>query len=77
VPRRLPPDDSAVAVDGPGMTRVRFTGITSDDATAIINAALAHQASSTGTPSDRLIPTELSSRISSVTVKRQPCLRIS
>ncbi|MFY9929170.1 MAG: hypothetical protein WAK82_14280 [Streptosporangiaceae bacterium] len=65
------PDDSVVAVDGPGMTRVRFTGITSDDAPAIINATLAHQASSTGNPVDWLIPAELADRISSVTVKRQ------
>ena len=66
------PDDSIVAVDGPGMTRVRFTGITSDDATAIINATLAHQASDTGNPGDWLIPSELTSRISSVTAKRRP-----
>lgn len=65
------PDDSVVAVDGPGKTRVRFTGITSDDAPAIINATLAHQASSTGNPGDWLIPAELADRISSVTVKRQ------
>jgi predicted metal-binding protein len=65
------PDHSVIAVDGPGKTRVRFTGITSDDAPAIINAALAHQASSTGNPSDWLIPADLASRISSVTVKRQ------
>ena len=66
------PDNSVIAVDGPGMTRVRFTGITSDDAPAIINATLAHQASSTGNPGDWLIPAELTSRISSVTAKRQP-----
>jgi predicted metal-binding protein len=66
------PDDSVIAVDGPGMTRVRFTAVTSDDAPAIINATLAHQASSTGDPGDWLIPAELTSRISSVTVKRQP-----
>lgn len=66
------PDDSVVAVDGPGMTRVRFTGITSDDAPAIINATLAHQASATGNPGDWLIPAELTDRISSITAKRQP-----
>jgi predicted metal-binding protein len=65
------PDHSVIAVDGPGMTRVRFTAITSDDAPAIINATLAHQASSTGNPGDWLIPAELADRISSVTVKRQ------
>jgi predicted metal-binding protein len=66
------PDHNVIAVDGPGMTRVRFTGVTSDDAPAIINAALAHHASSTGNPGDWLIPAELASRISSVTAKRQP-----
>jgi predicted metal-binding protein len=65
------PDHSVIAVDGPGMTRVRFTAITSDDAPAIINATLAHQASSTGNPGDWLIPAELAGRISSVTAKRQ------
>ena len=65
------PDDNVIAVDGPSKTRVRFTSITSDDATAIINATLAHQASSTGNPGDWLIPAELTCRISSVTVKRQ------
>jgi predicted metal-binding protein len=65
------PDDSVVAVDGPGLTRVRFTGVTSDDAPAIINATLAHHASGTGNPGDWLIPAELTSRISSVTAKRQ------
>jgi predicted metal-binding protein len=66
------PDHNVVAVDGPGLTRVRFTGITSDDAPAIINATLAHHASSTGNPGDWLIPAELAGRISSVTAKRQP-----
>jgi predicted metal-binding protein len=65
------PDHSVIAVDGPGMTRVRFTAVTADDAPAIINATLAHQASSTGNPGDWLIPAELADRISSVTVKRQ------
>jgi predicted metal-binding protein len=65
------PDDSVVAVDGPGMARVRFTGLTSDDAPAIIDATLAHQASSTGNPGDWPIPAELADRISSVTIKRQ------
>jgi predicted metal-binding protein len=65
------PDHSVIAVDGPGMTRVRFTGITSDDTPAVINATVAHQASSTGNPGDWLIPSELTGRISSVTAKRQ------
>ena len=66
------PDDGVAAVDGPGMTRIRFTSLTSQDAAAIITAALAHQASTTGDPDDWQIPPELTIRISSVTSKRQP-----
>jgi hypothetical protein len=54
------------------MTRVRFTSLTSHDADAIITAALAHQTSTTGDPDDWEIPPELTTRISSVTSKRQP-----
>ena len=46
------PDDGVAAVDGPGMTRVRFTSLTSHDAAAIITATLAHQTSTTGDPDD-------------------------
>ena len=66
------PDDGVAAVDGPGLTRVRFTGLTRDDAPAIIKAALAHQASATGDPGDWAIPEELTGRISSITTKRKP-----
>jgi predicted metal-binding protein len=66
------PDDGVAAVDGPGKTRIRFTGLTGQDAPAIITAALAHQASTTGDITDWQIPPELTSRISSVTSKRQP-----
>jgi predicted metal-binding protein len=66
------PDDGVAAVDGPGMTRVRFTSLTSHDAAAIITATLAHQTSTTGDLADWEIPPELTTRISSVTSKRQP-----
>jgi predicted metal-binding protein len=66
------PDDGVAAVDGPGMARVRFTGLTSEDASAVITAALAHEASATGDLTDWQVPTELTTRISSVTAKRQP-----
>ena len=66
------PDDGVAAVDGPGLTRVRFTGLTSDDAPVIIKAALAHQASATGYPGDWAVPEELTGRISSITTKRKP-----
>jgi predicted metal-binding protein len=64
------PDDGVAAVDGPGLVRVRFTGLTSDDAPAIIKAALAHQASDTGSPGDWAVPDELADRISAITTKR-------
>lgn len=66
------PDDGVAAVDRPGLSRVRFTGLTSDDAPAIIKAALAHQASVTGDPGDWAVPDELVGRISSITTKRGP-----
>ena len=42
------------------------------NARAIIKAALAHQASTTGDPGDWAVPEELASRISSITTKRKP-----
>ena len=64
------PDDGVVAVDGPGKTRVRFTGLDETDAKAVHAAALAHDACTTGAPEDWQIPAELADRISSVTLKR-------
>ncbi len=66
------PDNGVAAVDGPGKTRIRFTGLTEKDVPAIITAAIAHQASTTGDLTDWHVPPELTSRISSVTSKRQP-----
>jgi predicted metal-binding protein len=66
------PDDGVVAVDGPGKTRVRFTGLDETDAKAVHAAALAHDACTTGAPEDWEIPAELADRISSVTRKPTP-----
>ena len=66
------PDNGVAAVDGSGLTRVRFTSLTREDATTVVTATLAHQASTTGDPADWEIPPELITRISSVTSKRQP-----
>src|SRR4051794_33226206 len=60
------PDDGVVAVDGPGKTRVRFTGLDETDAKAVHAAALAHDACTTGAPEDWEIPAALSDPISSV-----------
>jgi predicted metal-binding protein len=66
------PDDGVVAVDGPGKTRVRFTGLDETDAKAVHAAAVAHDACVTGAPEDWEIPAELADRVSSVTRKRAP-----
>src|SRR3954453_21682430 len=50
------PDDGVVAVDGPGKTRVRFTGLDETDAKAVHAAAVAHDACATGAPEDWEIP---------------------
>ncbi|NMH95987.1 DUF1636 family protein [Pseudonocardia acidicola] len=68
------PDDGVVAVDGPGKARVRFTGISADDAEAVLAAAAAHDACLSGVPPDWEVPTALSDRVSSVTLKR-PAIR--
>jgi|tagenome__1003787_1003787.scaffolds.fasta_scaffold20567461_2 predicted metal-binding protein len=66
------PDDGVAALDGPGKARVRFTGLTGDHAAALVKAAHAHDASSTGAPEDWEIPVELVDHISTITFKRAP-----
>jgi hypothetical protein len=62
------------AVDGPGKARVRFNGLDAADADALVKAAVAHDACTTGAPGDWEIPTELADKISTTTFKRQPIL---
>src|SRR4051794_970766 len=69
------PDDGVVAVDGPGKTRVRFTGLDETDAKAVHAAAVAHDACVTGAPEDWEIPAELADRVSSVTANGPPARR--
>jgi predicted metal-binding protein len=64
------PDDGVAAVDGPGKARVRFSRLDAGHAAAVIAAAAAHDACTSGTPGDWLVPAELADRISSVTPKR-------
>lgn len=66
------PGDGVVALDGPGMTRVRFTHLDADDAGAVIDAAAAHADSGTGDLADWTMPPALADRLSSVTTKRGP-----
>jgi predicted metal-binding protein len=66
------PDDGVAALDGPGKARVRFTRLTEEHAEALVKAAHAHDASSTGAPEDWEIPAELVDHISNVTFKRAP-----
>lgn len=66
------PEHGVVAVDGIGKARVRFNGLTGDDADAIVDAARAHAGCGTGAPDDWEIPAELADRLSTVTYKRPP-----
>lgn len=66
------PDDGVAAVDGPGKARVRFTGLDVRHAAALVVAARAHDACTTGVPGDWDVPAELVDRISAVTLKRPP-----
>ena len=64
------PDHGVIALDGPGMSRVRFTNLEPADAPAVITAALAHADSHTGNPDDWEVPAQIADRLSSITVKR-------
>lgn len=66
------PADGVVALDGPGMSRVRFTDLDAADAATIIEAANAHAASGSGDLCDWAMPAALAGRLSSVTAKRRP-----
>ena len=66
------PQHGVVAVDGTGKARVRFTGLTPDDADAIVAATRAHAGCATGAPDDWDVPAELAERLSAVTYKRPP-----
>jgi predicted metal-binding protein len=65
-------EHGAVAMDGPGKARVRFTGLGEDEAATIAEAASAYDASDSGVPSEWEVPPGLVDRISAVTPKRPP-----
>ena len=64
------PHPGNVALDAMGKDRVRFSAIDDGDATALVDAATAHDASPTGTPGDWTVPAGLVGRLSAVTPKR-------
>ena len=66
------PDDGVIALDAPHKARVRFTHLDETHAQAVLTAAAAHHACTTGAPDDWTIPTELTNRLSSVTFKQPP-----
>lgn len=65
------PHDGNVAVDGPGKPRVRFSHVVAEDAAAIVEAAVAFDASGSGVPDDGwAVPPSLRGRLTAVTPKR-------
>ncbi|GAA4853326.1 hypothetical protein GCM10023201_53520 [Actinomycetospora corticicola] len=65
------PNDGNVAVDGPGKPRVRFSRIAAEDAAALVEAAVAFDASESGLPDVGWeVPDALRGRLTAVTPKR-------
>ena len=60
------PDPGNVALDSVGKPRVRFSGLTEHDAEAILQAAVAYEASTSGDPGDWAIPDTLAEKITAV-----------
>ncbi|MFC4948715.1 hypothetical protein [Pseudonocardia sp. GCM10023141] len=61
-------------MDGPGKAGIRFNAIAVADVEAVIEAAAAHDPSTTGAPDDWAIPSEPADRVSTVTYKRRPLI---
>ena len=64
------PTPGNVALDSVGKPRVRFSGLTENDADALLQAAAAYEASTSGTPGDWTVPETLADKISAVSPKR-------
>ena len=64
------PTPGNVALDSVGKPRVRFSGLTENDADALLQAAAAYEASTSGTPGDWAVPETLAGKISAVSPKR-------
>jgi predicted metal-binding protein len=64
------PHSGNVGLDAMGKARVRFSGISPDDAGDLVEAAAAYDASPTGMPGDWTVPPSLAPRLTAVTPKR-------
>ncbi len=64
------PHSGNAGLDAMGKPRVRFSGLTPDDADALVDAAAAYDASPTGTPGHWAVPASLAGRLTAVTPKR-------
>jgi predicted metal-binding protein len=60
------PAPGSVALETLGKARVRFSGITADDAADLVQAVVAYDASTTGEPAQWAIPDSLASRITAI-----------
>lgn len=60
------PAPGSVALESLGKARVRFSGITADDAVNLVQAAAAYDASATGEPAQWAVPDSLAGRITAV-----------
>ncbi|WP_338889197.1 hypothetical protein [Rhodococcus sovatensis] len=60
-----------VALDCAGMSRVRFSGVTPEDAAALRQAHASYEHSATGHPSEWEVPANLVAAITAVTPKRR------
>lgn len=59
----------AVALDGPGKARIRFSSLTVEDAGALVQAALRYEQSDAANPSPQTLPVALQARISAIAPK--------
>jgi predicted metal-binding protein len=63
------PNPGNVALDSVGKPRVRFSNITEHNADALIQAAAAYEASTSGDPTDWTVPDELAGKITAISPK--------
>ncbi|GAB2929016.1 hypothetical protein GCM10027047_27170 [Rhodococcus aerolatus] len=64
------PTPGSVTLDAVGKTRIRFSGLTAEDAPALVAATLAHADAVHGDPDELALPENLAARITAVTRKR-------
>jgi predicted metal-binding protein len=64
------PNPGNVALDSVGKPRVRFSGLTENDADALVQAAAAYEASNSGDPTEWTVPNALAGKITAVSPKR-------